>query len=141
MAAVGMQTEKAARLAAAVFEHGSIRDGALAIGVPERTARRLAATEEFAAALSAARSAAMQDVAARLQSAGREAVDTLLEIMRNVENPPGVRCRCAGLILENLVKQTEFASLTARVDNIEKGQPVEIHVVYDTPPKVNSCLT
>jgi len=120
MAARGTQDEKTARLAVAAFETGSIRDAATVTGIPERTARRYAASDTFKTALADARRAALERTVSRLQASGVRAADTLAAIMDDADIPPGVRVRAALGVLTALVSMAQFADLEARICAMEE---------------------
>ncbi|HNR34810.1 MAG TPA: hypothetical protein PKO36_06495 [Candidatus Hydrogenedentes bacterium] len=120
MAVRGTQDEKAARLAVAAFETGSIRDAATVTGIPERSARRYAASDTFKTVLADARRAALERTVSRLQASGVRAVDTLATIMDDAGIPPGVRVRAALGVLTALVSMTQFADLESRIRAMEE---------------------
>lgn len=114
--------KKQERAAWAVVEFGTIRAAALAIGVPERTLRRWSTKPAFQAATQKAQNAALTEVTRKLAGAGTEAVDTLLEVMRNKSNPPGVRVRASLGILGMMIAAGEFVDLDSRILAIEEAQ-------------------
>src|SRR5262245_45422242 len=110
----------------------SLTDAAEQAGCSRRTAGRWAAEPEFQAALKEAQTELHQRVLRALRSKGIRAVATLSRnLSREVQ--PSVQVRAAQVLLEQLMKQTEFAELEERLTALEEAlaaQPSRIRGSY-----------
>jgi len=99
---------------------GSSRSAAAAAaGVAERTLRRWACSDDFAAALRAAYDEAFTDALRVLRGAAMDAVRALREVASDREAPPPARVAAARAILEEGRKAIELDETEARLAALE----------------------
>ena len=111
--------EKWHPLAVLVAGGSSIKTAADTLCIAERTAYRYAESNEFRARVSSLRSAIAGEAVGKLNAAASTAVDTLLELTAQ-ENEPKVRLDACKLILANLGPLTEHCELRSRLDALER---------------------
>lgn len=104
----------------ALLEKSTIRGAAESIDIGEVTLYRWLGNDEFQTAYRQAKSKIVGHAISRLQNASGEAVDALMEIIRDKEKPPSTRVTAARTILEMAVKGVEIEDIEARVTEIEK---------------------
>ncbi len=97
----------------------TVAEAALALGVGERTVYNWRAKPEFLAALRSADAEALQEISRKLTVATDSALDVLLTVMNDSENPPGVRVRAADSILKHRAAFYELVSLGERLTEVE----------------------
>jgi uncharacterized protein (UPF0147 family) len=113
--------QKLERAATAYLECGTLKATAKRLRIGEKTVRRWADTPTFREYVLLAQRDAVQNAVGRLSYAGAEAVDVLVDVMRNTKVPPGVRVRAASQILGSLITITEFATLESRIAALENA--------------------
>ena len=100
--------------------NGSTVAAAKAAGVPLRTMNRwLQEDSAFVAQLRQAEGAAIDQSVRRLISVSAAADSTIVSIMSNRDNPPGVRLRAAALVKESLVRLRELRNIESRLAALE----------------------
>jgi hypothetical protein len=109
----------AEQLAALVAKGSSLVDAAKALDLPERTARKIAAGDEFKSTVTKIRSEAIDRVVGRLAAAGIAATDTLISLLKS-ESPPAIRLGAARAILDNLIHVRQHVEIEERLAELEK---------------------
>ena len=100
--------------------NGSTVAAAKAAGVPLRTMNRwLQEDSAFVAQLRQAEGAAIDQSVRRLISVSAAADSTIVSIMSNRDNPPGVRLRAAGMIKELVIQQRMLRNVEDRLAALE----------------------
>ena len=114
-------SEAQKRRAIEALVSGSSRAAAAAAaGVAERTLRRWACSDDFAAALRAAYDEAFTDALRVLRGAAMDAVRALREVASDREAPPPARVAAARAILEEGRKAIELDETEARLTALER---------------------
>lgn len=114
------EPSKAARLALMVAQGESLRAGAKALGISDRTARRWAADPRFKERVDRLRAEMTTAAVGRLADASVEAVETLAKLMRGRKSSATVQLAAARAILEKLPIMSEFFDLSERVRQLEQ---------------------
>ena len=110
-----------ARAVAALIASPSIVAAALICGSSERTIRRWLKTDRgFQRALADRLEEIVMAGAVVLARRMSDAVETLGEIMADVDIPPGHRIKAAATLLEMTTRHRETESLTRRLDKLEE---------------------
>ena len=91
-------------LAAALVEHGTIRDAAKAAGVSERTLYERMKQEDFRNLYQNARTDVLRSAVLNLTRRLQEAIETVSEIMTDKEISPATRLQAAQTILNHAGK-------------------------------------
>ena len=120
MATNGTKT-KQAKLIAALLDpaHRSQEAACAAVGVPVRTLQNWLLDPAFVAQLRKAEGDAIDESVRRLISVSAAADSTIVSIMTNRDNPPGIRLRAAGMVKESLVRLRELRNYEERLSALE----------------------
>jgi DNA-binding MurR/RpiR family transcriptional regulator len=105
---------------AALIEAPTIREAASIAGVGEATLFRWLQDTSFQNAYRDAKHRIVNHSITRLQQATGEAVETLVEIMKDEAKPASSRVACAKAILDMSVKTVELEDLVARIEALEE---------------------
>lgn len=107
----------------ALLTSGSVAGAAKECGLAEKTIHRYLAEPEFLQAFRAARRSLYEATVAKMQSAGAEAVDTLIANMRGERSAAtaATSTRAAQLILEGGTKGVEIMDILTRLEELEDG--------------------
>jgi hypothetical protein len=84
----------------------------------EQLCRRIK-SPEFREKLKTARAYILEGATSALQAATSSAVDTMVSIMRDEENPPQVRLNASESIIRNCLRMTEQCEILQRLDELE----------------------
>ena len=103
----------------ALLNHRTIGEAAEAVGVGQSTLFRWMQDSNFQRAYRDAKHRIVNHSITRLQQATGEAVETLVEIMKDDTKPASSRVACAKAILDLSVKTIELEDLATRVDALE----------------------
>ena len=103
----------------------SIKDSAGAVGCSATHAYHLSSDPSFHIRVAAIRSECVSGAVGRLSSAALQAVDSLIELLSQA-NEPSVRLNAAKAILLQLGPLSELGELRARIDRIEATQ-LKVH--------------
>ncbi len=95
---------------AALLSSGSIQEAAQAVGIAPRTIYDRMGTREFRAVYSAAKSDIIRQAVFSMCGNIAAAVNVIIGIMNNEENPAGTRLSAAKLLLDNAGKFTDRLS-------------------------------
>ena len=95
---------------AALLSSGSIQDAAQAVGIAPRTIYDRIGTRDFRAVYSAAKSDIIRQAVFSMCGNIAAAVNVIIGIMNNEENPAGTRLSAAKLLLDNAGKFTDRLS-------------------------------
>ena len=88
-------------------------------GLAEVTLHRWLKLEAFQAAYREARRAVVHHAIAQVQRATGEAVETLRQVMQDINAPASAKVSAAKTILETAVKAVELEDLEARIATLE----------------------
>lgn len=105
----------------ALLTQPTMAEAAKAVGVTEKTLLRWWQRPDFRESYREAKTRVVQHAMSRLQQASGQAVDALLEIVSNIQNPPSTRVTAAKAILEQAVKAVEWEDLLARLETLEEA--------------------
>ena len=94
-------------IVAALLSSGSIQEAAQAAGIAARTIYDRMGTREFRAVYSAAKSDIIRQAVFSMCGNIATAVNVIIGIMNNEENPAGTRLSAAKLLLDNAGKFTD----------------------------------
>ena len=97
-------------IVAALLSSGSIQEAAQAAGIAPRTIYDRMGTREFRAVYSAAKSDVIRQAVFSMCGNIATAVNVIIGIMNNEENPAGTRLSAAKLLLDNAGKFTDRLS-------------------------------
>ena len=92
---------------AALLSSGSIQEAAQAVGIAPRTIYDRMGTRDFRAVYSAAKSDIIRQAVFSMCGNIAAAVNVIIGIMNNEENPAGTRLAAAKLLLDNAGKFTD----------------------------------
>lgn len=95
---------------AALLSSGSIQEAAQAVGIAPRTIYDRMGTRDFRAVYSAAKSDIIRQAVFSMCGNIAAAVNVIIGIMNNEENPAGTRLSAAKLLLDNAGKFTDRLS-------------------------------
>ena len=95
---------------AALLSSGSIQEAAQAVGIAPRTIYDRMGTRDFRAVYSAAKSDIIRQAVFSMCGNIAAAVNVIIAIMNNEENPAGTRLSAAKLLLDNAGKFTDRLS-------------------------------
>jgi DNA-binding MurR/RpiR family transcriptional regulator len=110
---------KQAKAITALLDHRTVGEAADAVGVGQSTIFRWMQDSNFQSAYRDAKYRIVNHSITRLQQVTGEAVETLVEIMKDEAKPASSRVACAKAILDMSVKTIELEDLVARVDALE----------------------
>ena len=113
-------TPRKSRAIAALLEESTIQKAAASVGIGETTLHRWLSDEDFQTVYQGAKKRIVSHAISHLQNATGEAVEALIEVIRDKEKPPSTRVTASKVILEFALKAIELEDLEARVNNIEK---------------------
>lgn len=116
----GKLSRKQNQVIAALLEMPTMREVAEAVGIGETTLFRWLKKEDFQNAYREAKRRVIGLAINRLQKASSEAVQTLTEIMNDVDSPTTARVTAAKTVLEMAFKAIEGEDLEARIAALEK---------------------
>ncbi len=105
---------------AALLSSPTIGAAAKKAGVAERTLRNWMELPDFREVYLKARRNVVEQVGARIQQAGSEAVATLRGVMSDSEAPASARVSAARVILELGYRSLELEDLSLRVGQLER---------------------
>jgi len=114
-----------AKMIAALLDpaHRSQESACAAVGVPRRTLQTWLLDADFQARLRQAEAQAIGDATRRLISVSTAAGATMVQVMADRANPPSVRLRAAGMVLDSLVRLRQLidlADLEQRIEALER---------------------
>ena len=109
---------RVARLAAAVFERGSLPAGAEHAGISRRTAYRLAKTPAYRECMGTLQAEALSSACSGLAAGTGEAVAVLRALAREAEHE-STRCRAAVALLDSALRWRSALDLEQRLATLE----------------------
>ena len=112
-------TTKQRAAIAALLAGGTVRAAALAVGVAEKTIYRWMTDPAFSAALKAAEGDAVNEASRQLVSLASVALEQVRTILEDTNTTPTLRLRAAQIVLENLLRLRELATLEERITALE----------------------
>lgn len=104
----------------ALLTYPTVSAAAQSISVCPKTLCRWMQDPEFSEQFREARREVMRFTTAKLQMAASQAVDELVEVMKNKSTPAGSRVAAARTILEMATRATEQEDLEVRVAHLEE---------------------
>lgn len=106
-------------LIAALMASRTIREAAARAEVSESTMYRRLKDAEFAAAYRDARREVMGHAVARLQQAASDAVDALVDVVRDTAGNQNARVAAARVLLDQALRATENEEIVPRLEALE----------------------
>jgi hypothetical protein len=106
---------------AALLSQPSIGGAAKKAGIAEKTLFRWLQLNEFQRAYKNARRQVIDQTIAQIQSVLSEAVQTLLNVMSDIEAPASAKVSAARALLDIGFKVVEIEDLESRIEKIEKN--------------------
>lgn len=103
----------------ALLQHPNVEAAAKAVGIGERTLWRWIAEPEFAAAVSAAEGAAIDEATRRLVQMQTSSLDVLQAVLDDRRVPIAIRMRGAGMAIDFMLKLRELRNVEARLAALE----------------------
>lgn len=103
----------------ALLAGASQTEAAQAAGVAPRTLRTWFHDPDFSRAYTLGCTELAKSAGRRAQAAATTALDTLVEVAENADNPPAARVSAARALLEQSDKATELLDVLARLDALE----------------------
>lgn len=97
----------------------TLKQAAELADVSESTIYRRLQEPGFRDRLNASRSVLINYATTRLQAEISGAIDVIIDIMNNPENPPQVRLNASDSIIRNCLKITEQCNIIERVERLE----------------------
>lgn len=109
-----------AKMIAALLDpaHRSQDAACAAVGVPLRTLQNWLLDADFQGLLRQAEAQAIGEATRRLISVSTAAGATMVQVMADRANPPSVRLRAAGMVLDSLVRLRQLIDLADLEDRI-----------------------
>lgn len=116
------QKSRQAKMIVALLDprHRTQEAACAAVGVPERTLQNWLLDPDFVAALRQAEGAAIDESVRRLVSVSEAADATIVSIMSDKSNSPGVRLRAAGMVKDQLIGLRTLRNIEARLAALER---------------------
>lgn len=121
MAENGTLTPAQRRAIAALLTERDVRSAAAAAKIAERTLWRWLDAPIFREALKAAEGDAVNAASRQLAGLAGTALDAVRTILENQETSASLRLRAAQIVLDNLLKLRELATLEERVSELERN--------------------
>ena len=112
-------TAKQTKTIEALLVCESIEASAKKVNIAKSTLYRWLKDETFKSEFSKAKFRLLSNAITALQRASTKAVNVLIEVMENKENPASTRVNSARIILEQAIKFTELEELEKRVSALE----------------------
>jgi hypothetical protein len=106
---------------AALLESDTIKTAAQTAQVGEATIYRWLQNHDFQCAFRDAKRLVVEQAVTNLQRACGKAVETLLTIMQDADNPATARVSCAKAILDTAIKAVEINDLASRIERLEEA--------------------
>jgi len=119
--AVNSENAKHAKIVEALMCSRTISEASEHAGVPERTLYRIMAQEDFVTLYREARSLAVSIATSKLQKASSLAVDTLSEIMEDVEASPSARVSASKVVIDLAFRAYEIEDIESRLSRLERA--------------------
>lgn len=119
MADNGSLTVRQRRFLAALMAGPNVREAAKAAGIGERTAWRYLSNDAIRRELASHHDAMMADTSRRMAVAMAEALDVVLEVLRDAKTPAAVRVNAGRVILDAGLRLAELVTLAQRVAELE----------------------
>lgn len=116
------QKSRQAKMIVALLDprHRTQEAACAAVGVPERTLQNWLKNPDFVAALRQAEGAAIDESVRRLVSVSAAADATIVSIMADKDNSPGVRLRAAGMVKDQLIGLRTLRNIEQRLAALER---------------------
>jgi phage terminase small subunit len=115
-------TPKQRKAIEALLTTGSDSQAAQAANVSRDTIYRWLKQAEFKTALEEATAEAINNLSRSLVGLGDQAIETLRDTMEDESISPGARVSAARVVLDNILKIRELASIEQRLTELEKVQ-------------------
>jgi len=119
MADNGSLSVRQRRFVAALIEGPNVREAARVAGIAERTAWRYLSSEAVRRELAGHHDLLLADTSRRMSQAMAEALNVVLEILRDAKAPPAVRVSAGRVILDSGLRLAELVTLAERVAQLE----------------------
>lgn len=113
------QSHKQEQAIVALLTASSVCDAARQAGIGEKTLLRWLRTQAFQTAYREARRQVVQQAIAQVQHVTGEAVETLRQVMRDINAPASAKVSAAKTMLDTAIKAVELEDLDARIAALE----------------------
>ena len=107
------------RIISALLQSRTIKEASELSNVSESTLYRRLQDLDFRNRLNASRTVLIDYAQTRLQAEISRAIEVIIEIMNNPENPPQVRLNASDSIIRNCLKITEQCNIIERIERLE----------------------
>jgi hypothetical protein len=114
-------TRKQQVVIVALLQSDTIRAAAQTAGIGEATIFRWLQNHDFQCAFRDTKRLVVEQAVTNLQRACGKAVETLLTIMQDADNPATARVSCAKAILDTAIKAVEIDDLASRIERLEEA--------------------
>lgn len=105
----------------ALLEQSNIKQAAQAANVAERTLYRWLADDAFRQALNEAEGMAIGAASRRLVKLTERALDVVEVVMNDIAAHPNTRLKAADMVLSNLLRLRDLATVEARLARLEES--------------------
>lgn len=107
------------RIISALLQARTIKEASELASVSESTFYRRLQDLDFRNRLNESRTALIDFATTKLQAELSRAIDVIIDLMNNPENPPQVRLNASDSIIRNCLKITEQCNIIERVERLE----------------------
>ena len=107
------------RIISALLQSRTIKEASELSNVSESTLYRRLQDLDFRNRLNASRTVLIDYAQTRLQAEISRAIEVIIEIMNNPENPPQIRLNASDSIIRNCLKVTELCNVIERIERLE----------------------
>lgn len=115
-----MKNSKEAQAIAALVSHSTVRQAAVASGIPERTLWRLLERPDFSERLEQEKEKLISTASDSLKGKLNAATTALADVMESEATPPQAKIAAAKTILEYALRYVETADILHRLDQLER---------------------
>lgn len=107
---------------AALIECGTVKKASSFLGCKEHTIYNRMKQPDFEALYSEAKLEIVKTATASIQGHLSEAIQTLIDIMKDPETAAQTRANCAESIIRNSLRLTEQTDIIAQIEELKKNQ-------------------
>lgn len=108
------------RIITALLQSRTMKEASELINVSESTIYRRLNDLDFRDRLNESRTALIETATTKLQAELSGAIDVIIEIMNDSENPPQIRLNASDSIIRHCLKITEQCNIIERVERLEE---------------------
>lgn len=107
-------------LVSALLSCSTIKQAAESVGLSEQAVYSRLRKVDFRTKLQNARTTQFQVISSKLEDANFKALDTLINILDDMEVSAGVKVRASQILLDLSLKNREQADIISRIQNLEE---------------------